>query len=527
MLAGAAWLDYDDDGFLDLYLLQGHADLEHALERRGSGPGSVLLRNVGGRRFEDVTEKSGARDLGYGMGAATGDYDGDGHVDLLVTSYGLNTLYRNRGDGTFEDATERSGLGGGRGTETGEWSTSATWADYDGDGLLDLYVVNYLAYRSGRDGACESTAPGSGRKVAAYCHPHRFEGAPDRLFRNLGGGKFRDASVESGIARSRGWQEAKGLGVVASDFDLDGDVDFLVANDSVANTLWHNQGAGRFEDTALALGFALNGDAETEACMGICRSDVDSDGDLDYWVTNFSRETNTLYLNGGGFFEDATAAFGLARPTYLPLGFGTAFLDFDLDGDEDLYVANGHILDNAEELHPGEAITYAQADLLLANALAERGTVSFTDVSKDSGAWFKRRLVGRAVAAADYDNDGDTDLLVTHVAGPAVLLENQAIAAGVSAEARRSWIGIDLRAAPGAGVVHNAWVEVDSGGRRRVREVQTDGSYLAAHDPRVVVALARGEAKARVRVRWVGRRDFEDFGELQAGKYHRLSRTAR
>jgi len=511
MLAGAAWIDYDGDGFLDLYLVQGNRHPETALDgAAGSGvrrdsPRDVLYRNVGGKRFEDVTERAGVGDCGYGMGAAVGDFDGDGRPDLYVTNYGRNTLYRNRGDGTFEDATDRAGVG------ARTWSTSATWADFDGDGRLDLFVATYLDYDTRRHGACEALV--RGEKVPSYCHPHRFEGLPDILFRNQGDGTFRDVSRESGIARSRGWLAGKGLGVVASDFDRDGDADILVANDSVPNTLWRNEGGMRFEDVGLETGFALGAEGTPRAGMGIDRGDVDGDGFIDVYVTNFSRETDTLYINQEGQFADATVERGLARATYLPLAFGTRFLDFDLDGDVDLYVANGHILDNAEQLHPGEGITHGQKDFLFEND----GRGYFRDASEGAGGWFGRALAGRAVAEADYDNDGDPDLLVTHSGGRAILLENRAPHGG-------GWIGLDLRAGPGRGTFHGARVELTGKKESRVHEVQTDGSYLSAHDPRVRFALPPGAGAATLRIHWPGTPQPDVRSALALGRYHRIER---
>ncbi len=512
MLGGAAWLDYDGDGWLDLYLVQGHRHPEHALDGPGGPeePGNVLYRNLSGKRFEDVTAHAGVGDRGYGMGAAVGDFDGDGWPDLYLANYGRNVLYRNRGDGTFEDVTVRAGVG------AGGFSSSATWADLDGDGRLDLFVTRYLVYDTRKDGGCSATVPGTGEKVLAYCHPHHFEGAPDVLFKNLGEGRFQDVTGESGLSASRGWLQGKGLGVVASDFDGDGDPDLLVANDSVPNTLWRNLGGLRFEEVGLETGFALGAEGLPRAGMGIDRGDVDGDGRQDYLVTNFSREANTLYLNQGGVFVDASIERNLARASYLPLGFGCRLLDHDLDGDLDLYVANGHIIDNAEVLHPGEGITYGQRDLLFEN----RGGGFFEEVSRESGAWFQRALPGRAVAEADYDNDGDPDLLITHVAGPAVLLENRA------GDGKR-WIGLDLRTGPGRGVVYGARVELVLGERRLVREVETDGSYLSAHDPRARFGLPPGSGPLSVHIAWPGIREPRVYEKLEPGRYHRVERPER
>jgi hypothetical protein len=512
MLGGAAWLDYDGDGFFDLYLVQGHHHPERALDGPGGPdePGNVLYRNAGGKGFEDVSERAGVAGRGYGMGAAVGDADGDGRPDLYVACYGRNTLYRNRGDGTFEDITERARVG------AGGWSSSAAWADFDGDGDLDLYVVTYLAYDTRKHGACEATIPGSTTKVAAYCHPHHFEGAPDIIYRNAGGGAFRDVTRESGIAGASGWLAGKGLGVVISDFDDDGDPDVFVANDSVPNNLWRNLGGFRFEDVALETGFALNAEGAAQAGMGIDRGDADGDGLTDIYVTNFSRETDTLFVHRGSQFLDLTVECGIAGPTYLPLAFGCRFIDYDLDGDLDVYVANGHILDNAEALHPGEGVTYAEPALLLENT----GKGKYRDASAAAGAWFRKAVVGRAVAEADYDNDGDPDLLVTCVGGPAALLENRA-------GDGKTWIGIDLRAPAGRGTFFGAKVEIEAGGVKQAREAGTDGSYLSAHDPRLRFGLPPGTSTATVRVRWPGLAGARTYEALPARRYHVLEKPGR
>ncbi len=508
MLSGAAWIDYDGDGDLDLYLVQGHGHPDAIGTQRAQeeDPPNVLYRNDGGRRFERVPDAAGAGDRGYGMGVAVGDFDGDGAPDLFVANYGPDVLYRNDG-GRFVDVSRESGILSADRDEAPSWSASATWTDVDADGDLDLYVVRYLAYDTRKHAGCPAKPPGSTRAVPSYCNPRRFDGVADRLYLNLGGGRFRDVSGASGIGAVSGRVAAKGLGVVASDFDGDGDPDILVANDSVANTLWRNLGAARFEDIALETGFAFNEGGEVEAGMGITRADVDSDGRLDYFLTHFSRETNTLYLNQGDFFIDGTAQSGLARASYLPLGFGARFFDYDLDGDPDLYVANGHVLDNAEAFHPGERVTYRQPDLLFEND----GRGRFRDVSSTSGAWFRRALAGRCVAEADYDNDGDGDLVVTHAGGAAVLLENRA-------GDGRAWIGLSLRGR----LVHGALVELRAEDWRRIHEVQRDGSYFASNDPRVRYGVPAGTQTVDVRVRWPGTRDWRAHPRLAIGRYHSL-----
>ena len=521
---GAGWIDFDRDGHLDLYLVQGNRDPQRALDERGSSiePSNVraaedrnmLYRNRGDGTFEDVSERAGVADRGYGMGVAVGDYDRDGYCDLYVTNYGRNTLYRNGGDGTFEDVTGLAGV------EAPGWSTSASWADFDGDGNLDLYVVSYVEYDTRRQGACVARVPGSTRGIPAYCDPSGFFGVADVLYRNRGDGTFQDVSEESSVASARGRIAGKGLGVTVSDFDADGDPDVLVATDKVPNILWRNLGGMRFEDVALETGFAFDADGEPRAGMGIARGDVDGNGRFDYLVTNFSEETNTLYRSHGDYLEDATTPCGLGPSSFLPLGFGARLVDLDLDGDQDLYVTNGHVLDNVRRIRPQTGMDFGQRDLLLEND----GQGHFSDVSAQAGSWFRRALVGRAVAEADYDNDGDPDLLVTNVGGPVVLLENTTLdkrdpggAAG-----RPSWIGLELISRPPGPVVENARVKVLLDGRTIVREVQTDGSFLSAHDPRLRIGLGHRKTPVQIEVRWRGESRSVTYGPLKLGQYHVL-----
>jgi hypothetical protein len=504
MIGGAGWIDYDGDGHLDLYLVQGHGDSE-----RAAWPGresNVLYRNRGNGTFEEVTEKARAGDRGYGSGVAVGDIDNDGHSDLYVTNFGRNVLYRNNGDGTFSDITDAAGVG------CTLWSASAAFADIDGDGLLDLYVANYLYY----DPAIHKACTGNPKKIPGYCHPNKYDGAPDVLYLNRGGGRFEDISKQAGIAVS-GRILSKGLGVLPTDFDLDGDIDFFVANDSVPNFLWRNLGGGRFEDAALEAGVALDSSGRSQACMGIDGGDVNGDGHFDYFITNFSEETDVLYLGeGDGFFADGTHRSGLAEPTFVPLGFGTKFFDYDLDGDLDIYKGCGHILDNVELLHPGTKLRYGQPDQLFAND----GKGSFQDVSLASGKWFQEALVARAAAFADFDGDGDVDLFVVNCGQRGVLLENR------SADSRRHhWLGLELRGtAPSNRDAYGSIVRVEAGGKVMVMEVRSAASYLAANDPRLVIGLGISAAPVkRVSVRWPDGLE-EEFRELAPDRYHRLVR---
>ncbi len=482
MIGGAGWLDFDGDGRFDLYIAQGHGDSERALE-----PGKeadVLYRNRGDGTFEDVTEKAGLGDRRYSSGVAVGDIDNDGDPDLYVTNVGANVLYLNRGDGTFVDITEAAGV------SCRLWSTSAAFADVNGDGLLDLYVANYLLYDPRIHRACT----GNPRKIPAYCHPNKFDGAPDSLYLNLGGGRFKDISKEAGIDVA-GRILSKGLGVLPTDFDGDGKIDIFVANDSVPNFLWRNLGGMRFEDAALEAGVALNSSGKATAAMGIDGGDLNGDGLLDAMVTNFSEEPHTLFLGEpGGFFADGSARSRIAEITYLPLAFGMRFLDFDLDGDLDIYVANGHIMDNLEELYPGTKLRYAQAAQLLEND--GRGT--FRDISASAGAWFREARVGRGVAGADFDNDGDLDLFVVNSGQAGVLLENRA-------PRTNHWIGLQLR---GSGPVNRdgfgSRVDLKVSGREIPipLEIRSAASYQSANDPRQIVGLGKDGQPEWARVRW-------------------------
>ena len=505
---GAGWLDYDGDGHLDVYLVQGLADAGQA-----DTPGETtnrLLRNRGDGTFEDVTHLAGVGDRHFGAGLAVGDIDNDGDTDLYVTNYDRNTLYRNDGDGTFTDITEAAGV------ECRYWSSSAAFVDVNGDGLLDLYVANYLIY----DPRLHPGCTGNTRKILAYCHPNKYDGAPDSLFINRGGDRFEDISRKTGIAVS-GRILSKGLGVLPTDYDGDGDMDIIVANDSVPNFLWRNLGDGRFEDAALEAGLALNTSGQSEACMGIDGGDVNGDGRQDYFLTNFSEETDSLFLGeGDGFFDDATLRSGLAQPTFLPLGFGTRLFDVDLDGDLDIYVARGHILDNVEQLQPGSKLSYAQTDQLFTND----GKGHFTDVSASSGSWFRTALVGRALATADHDSDGDLDLLVVNSGQRYALLENHSADDGT-----RHWIGVELRGSgPCSRDAFGSRVRFHTPGGTVEMETRAAQRYMASNDPRLLIGLGtRKPTAVKVEVRWADGL-LESFEGLEADRYHRLLRgTAR
>jgi len=460
--SGAAFLDIDGDGWLDLYLVNG-APLSG--EHPDPMPTNRLYRNTGAGRFTDVTAASQAGHTGYGMGCAAADYDADGDVDLYVTNVGPNVLLHNEGDGRFADATATVGGGDAR------WGTSCGFLDYDLDGDLDLYATNYVEFDPEKNIVC---AEGG---IRSYCEPKFYEPVGDVLYRNEDG-QFRDVAAAVGITH-----KGRGLGVAFADYDLDGDTDLYVANDGTMNFLYQNQG-NRFAEVGLYAGGRYNEDGLAEAGMGVEFGDWDNDGFQDIFVTNFAQETNTLYGNDGqGQFYDITQRAGLAECSYKPLGFGTNFFDYDNDGDLDLFVANGHVMDKITQVHPDH--TYPQPNQVLCN---QQGT-RFVDVSARLGSALAVAAVSRASATADYDNDGDLDLLVTNVAAAPNLLRNDG-------GNRQHWLVIQL-----GSTALPARVAVTANGQRQVKERQSGGSYLASSDPRIHFGL--GEAtRATVEIRW-------------------------
>lgn len=484
MGSGGALFDYDGDGDLDVFLLQGGA-LDGRASRSTSSGHHRLFRNdlstsrerPATLRFTDVTPEAGFG-TGYGMGAAVGDYDNDGDPDLYVTSYGSNQLYRNNGDGTFTDVTRSAGSG----LDDARWSTSASFCDYDADGDLDLFVANYVDFTV--KGAKVCTDPTG---VRDYCGPLQFRPVPDRLFRNNGDGTFADVSESSGITKADG----PGLGVVGADFSGDGLADFYVANDGMANQLWLNRGDGTFAEGALLAGAALNADGVPEGSMGIAVGDPDNDGDLDLFVTNITRETHAFYRNlGRGQFEDGRRRAGLATPTAAFTGFGTDWFDYDNDGLLDLFVANGAV--TLIEALRGHPFPFRQRNLLFRNV----GGGRFDDVTHRAGAAFEPLAVGRGASFGDIDNDGDIDLLVTNNGGPVRLLLNDA-------ERDNHWLQVRLR-----GVTDNRQGLGARVGLRRAdgttiwRRARTDGSYLSASDPRVHFGLGSDAGIQTIVVEW-------------------------
>ena len=484
---GAALLDYDGDGDLDAYLLQGSllnpgkklADATFPPPQK-HWPGNRLYRNdliPGGKlRFTDVTDAAGVADRGYGLGAAVGDYDNDGDLDIFVTNFGPNVLYRNDGNGSFTDVTRQAGLGGDG------FTTSAGFLDYDSDGDLDLYVPHYNGFSIEGNKRCK--APGGERD---YCGPTAYFPLSDRLYRNEGDGSFVDVSRESGVASA----SAAGLGIASSDFNLDGLLDLFVANDQTPNFLWINRGDGSFEESGLISGVAYNEDGQVEASMGVAAGDFDGDGDDDIFLTHLRDQTNTLYLNDGeAAFDDATVRFGLDVPSVPSTGFGAGWIDYDNDGRLDLFSANGSIMQSAKRVDG--PFPYGER-----NQLFRGEDKGFRDVSSEAGPEFERVEVSRGAAFGDVDNDGDTDILLTNCNGPARLLLNQTGQDRPSLRIELQGVSVN-RNALGARVAAE-WPD----GRKPVwRRVAVDGSYLSSSDPRVLIGLGDGTPPESLLVVW-------------------------
>jgi hypothetical protein len=472
MGSGAGWLDYDNDGYFDFYLAQSAATKAYTPKHALRG---ALYRNNGDGTFSDVTEKAGVGAAGlFAMGVAVADYDNDGFPDLYVVGYGRSILYHNNGDGTFSDVTAKSGV-----ANIGKWGSSAAWFDYDHDGKLDLVVANYVDWSDEGNIAC------SDQGQRAYCHPNKFHPQTPALFHNNGDGTFSDVSRASKIASKAG----NGLGVVCFDANGDGWTDVLIANDSMENFLYINKHDGTFEEAGLEAGIAFGENGRAEAGMGVDAADYDNDGLLDVFVTHLDLEFNRLYHNNGkGSFEDTTFQAKLGYQTFHMSGFGTRFMDFDNDGWRDLFIANGHVLDNVAALHV--ETSYAEPKMMFRNNHGR-----FESVGEQLGRDFSKPRVGRAAAIADFDNDGDLDILVSNSGQMAQLLRNDG-------GNRNHWIEVRLVGTRSNRDGIGALVKVSAGGMKWVDEAKGGGSYQSAHDPRLHFGLGDAGRFDSIEVQW-------------------------
>jgi hypothetical protein len=474
MGSGGGFFDYDGDSDLDMYLVNG-ASLPGSAPAP-SPPRNALYRNEGDGRFTDVTEEAGVGGAGFGMGMTAGDVDNDSDLDLYLTNFGDNIFYRNEGDGTFTERTEAAGL------RVGRWSTSAAFADYDADGNLDLYVARYVDFALDNHKFCGNQA----KNIKAYCHPDVYDPVPGVLFRGRGDGSFEDVTREAGVYVEN---EGKGLGVVWGDYDNDSDIDLYVANDSMRNFLFRN-GGGRFEDVTLLAGVGYSEDGRTQAGMGTDMADYDGDGFLDITVTNLDFEYNAMYRgSASGIFADESYESGVAEITLPFVGFGTFFFDFDHDGLLDVFVANGHIIDNVHLF--GSVSTYREPNLVFQN----QGGGRFLEKAASLGEALVSPNVARGAAPGDYDQDGDLDVLVARCGGPALLARND------GGNGRPSLV-IDLvgRRSNRFGVGARATVRF--GTRLSMAEVKTGISYLSQGTLSLHFGAGEAPFADTVEIRW-------------------------
>ena len=491
MGAGGLFFDYNNDGHLDIYLVNSGTLSSDAQATRNMNHSDLLYRNNGDGTFTDATAEAGLQqNYGYGIGCLAADYDNDGDADLYLTNFGKNQLFRNNGDGTFTDITSHAGVG------DRSWSVSASFGDFNLDGYLDLYVANYLDYQLETAHACFLEG------VHIYCGPHEYPGARDTLYRNNGDGTFTDVT-----ARAKLHNAGKGLGALFTDYNNDSYPDIFVANDAVPDFLYRNNGDGTFTDVAITTGVAYNSEGRATASMGIATGDYDSDGLPDLFVTNFSLEINSLFHNDGdGFYTMTTFETGLADPSFSQLGFGTQFLDADNDGTLELFVANGHVWDNVSKITP--SLSYKQQCQIFGNI----GTGQYRDLSETAGPFFKRPVVARGVAIGDYNNDGAVDILVTCCGETPALLRNDS----QTVHRKHNWVKIRLvgtksnRDAIGAKV----WVQTNK--NTQFKEATCGGSYASSSDPILHFGIGTQEMVKSIKVRWQsGRSQTVDFSNTE------------
>jgi enediyne biosynthesis protein E4 len=487
MGSGCAFVDYDADGWPDILLVNGMDWPGHKRQRSTLR----LYRNNRNGTFTDVTRAAGLDVELYGMGVAVGDYNNDGFPDILITCVGQNRLFRNTGKGTFVDATQPSGLGG-----RSAFSTSAMWFDFDRDGLLDLFVCNYVKWTPERDVFCSLDG-----KQKSYCTPEAYRGDTCWLFHNRGNGTFEDVTATCGLFDT----SSKSLGVTMIDSDIDGWPDLFVANDTQPNKLYRNLRNGKFRDVAVEAGLAFSTEGKARAGMGVDSGDFDNSGTPGIAVTNFDNEMVGLYRSQGrGLFEDVAVKSGVGAPSRNSLGFGCAFADFDLDGDLDLVIANGHIDETVRNIRGN--VGYAQPPHLFLNL----GNGAFRDVAADAGREFAQPRVGRGLACADFDRDGDVDLLVTTNNGPAVLFRNDQRSAN-------RFLRFHLKGTTSNRDAIGATVRIFHGGTSQSRLVKSGSSYLSQSELPVTFGVGARDSVDRVVVSWPNGRT-EEFRNVATGK---------
>ena len=490
MMGGSAFFDYDQDGDLDLYILNGSKVVGFPNQEH---PRNTFYKNEQGK-FVDATDEANLGDAGWGMGCAVGDYDNDGDLDIYITNYGRNALYANQGDGTFADVTEYAQVGDER------FGTGCAFLDYDGDGYLDLYVANYVDFNHFLQTTPNKSYMWKGLRV--HFGPRGMKGSGDILYRNQGDGTFADVTVEAQVVDQ---DKLYGMGVIGGDYDRDGDVDIYVANDTGANFLYQNQGDGTFADIGWMIGAAYGESGEAQGCMGIAYGDYDNDLYQDILVTNFWEQTNTLYHNDyGTFFSDLSFDAGVGKESFQFLAWGTEFFDYDNDGDKDLFVANGHLFPQLDRANLGTS--YAQTNQLFENL----GDGTFAEVSQLSGEGLEVKKVSRGASFGDYDDDGDLDIFVLNLNDRPTLLRNDGgnennwlMVKTIGTESNRDGIG--------------ARIEVSSGGLTQSAEIRSGASYLSHNDLRAHFGLGQRETIDSLVVRWPSGLE-ERFENLSANR---------
>ena len=474
--AGCAFLDYDNDGWMDVYLVNsGPCDFWTPSKSLRN----ALYRNNGDGTFTDVTEKAGVSGGGYGMGAAVGDYNGDGYPDLYVTQYGRSILYRNNGDGTFTDVTEKAGVA------APGWASSAVWFDFDNDGRLDLFVCRFVDFSKLKHHVCNAPNIPALAGVNEYCYPRIFDPMAGWLFHNNGDGTFTDVSQRTGVSDNPG----KAWGVVATDINNDGFLDLFVANDTTANFVFANRGGKRFEEIGFTAGVAYGPGGKARSGMGVDSADFDQDGWMDLFVTNLDHEFYGLYRNEHDeTFNDRAGPTGIARASQMMSGWGVKFFDFDNDGNLDLFVANGHPDDLIDKINPG--VTYSEPLLLFQNTPS-----GLENISAQSGPAFARAVSARGLALGDFDNDGCVDVLISVNDGAPILLRN-------NAGRQNHWLGLRLFGKKSNPDAIGARISYQSGDLKRSHMKVGGGSYLSSHDPRMVLGLGKRTKIDWLEVKW-------------------------